>query len=486
MKITTNVNALKVAQQIKSNDKDMDKTIGRLSTGKRLEHSVDNIAHLARSSKSLTQVKALNQVIKSSNDAVGMLQTAESGLQNIETILYRLKEISVQAASETNSSSDREAINVETKLLVNQIDTIVKVTEWNGKDLLGGTVIDEKITTSITSPLANQLSITLAGSTVSDLFDYTAPTFKNGDFSNGTDNWTVSESQIKFGQNEESGSTVVGGYLSAIDSTPTAATGNQTSRGDDYAPSSATYNSELISQSLRLYSSMTTSSGGDVVHGPYLVSNEPTYIESGRTVSFDWRAQGGDDAYDVYAYLLNTETGATIELLNETGSGTTDSGWETQTLEISETGNYKFIFASGTFDETFGSAAGASLYLDNIAVTGASTYIPDYGDVISNLTKDSANLSITKVDAALDKIIERRSYIGAKLSRIDSAIDKLSAYTANVKGALSSLENTDYAAESAALAKAQILREAGIAAITSAKTSAKDVLALLKISSKPS
>jgi flagellin len=119
-------------------------------------------------------------------------------------------------------------------------------------------------------------------------------------------------------------------------------------------------------------------------------------------------------------------------------------------------------------------------------VTGASTYIPDYGDVISNLTKDSANLSITKVDAALDKIIERRSYIGAKLSRIDSAIDKLSAYTANVKGALSSLENTDYAAESAALAKAQILREAGIAAITSAKTSAKDVLALLKISSKPS
>lgn len=225
---------------------------------------------------------------------------------------------------------------------------------------------------------------------------------------------------------------------------------------------------------------MTTSAGGDIVHGPYIVSNEAVYIESGRSVNFDWRAQGGSDAYDVYAYLLNTDTGATIELLNETGSGTADSGWSTETLEVNVTGNYKFVFTSGTFDETFGQAAGASLYLDNISVTGASTTLSDYGQVLSNLTTDSANTSITKIDTALEKVITQRSYIGAKLSRLESVINNLSIHSTNVNANFSKLENADYATESSALAKAQILREAGMAALTFSKATPKAVLDLLK------
>ena len=115
---------------------------------------------------------------------------------------------------------------------------------------------------------------------------------------------------------------------------------------------------------------MTTSSGGDVVHGPYVVSKDSVFISAGSTVSFDWRAQGGSDAYDVFAYILDVNSGRTVELLNLTGSETQDSGWSTVTHTLANEGNYKFVFASGTFDESFGKAAGASLFIDNIEVSG--------------------------------------------------------------------------------------------------------------------
>ena len=480
MELNTNLNALRATNAIKSQSHAMDIATNRLSTGSKLDQSFENLAELLKSSKSLENKNALGQVIKASTDAVSLLQTAEGGLKDIQEILYRLKAISVQAASETYSSSDRIAINMETKFLLNQIDTTTSITEWNGRKLLEGAVTNETILTSANTNSSDNLSLTLANSTVTGLFDYIAPTFKNGDFTSGTDNWDVVAGQLKLGQNGVAGETTVAGFPSAIDASPTASTGGQTSRGDDFAPSSASYNSDLVNGALRLYSNMTTSAGGDIVHGPYIVSNDSVYIQSGRSVSFDWRAQGGSDAYDVYAYVLNTDTGETIELLNETGSGTADSGWQTQVREIQTSGNYKFIFSSGTFDETFGMAAGASLYLDNIKVTGENTYVSDYGQVLSNLDTASANVSITKIDSALEKVIDQRSHIGAHLGRLENSINYVSTLFSSFSADLNRLENADYAAESTALAKSRILHEAGMAVLTLSKASPKIVLDLLK------
>ena len=94
MHITTNLNALKITQELKSNENDLGKVINRISTGKNLDHSADNLAHILTSSKSLSDLKALNQVTENANDGVGLLQTAEGGLKEIQGILYRLKEIS--------------------------------------------------------------------------------------------------------------------------------------------------------------------------------------------------------------------------------------------------------------------------------------------------------------------------------------------------------------------------------------------------------
>ena len=117
----------------------------------------------------------------------------------------------------------------------------------------------------------------------------------------------------------------------------------------------------------RLFSNMVIPNG-DVVHGPYLISDNSVSLTVGDDVEFDFRAMGGGDAYDVYAYLLETSTGNTIELLNETGVGNSDTGIINVSNRVTTSGNYKFVFVSGTFDETFGTVAGASLYVDNVDV----------------------------------------------------------------------------------------------------------------------
>jgi flagellin-like hook-associated protein FlgL len=233
--------------------------------------------------------------------------------------------------------------------------------------------------------------------------DGEAKTFTNGDFSSSSvsvngnvasiDGWDIHLEQVKLGSLGATGPSTVAGYATPSDSTPTPTNGGRTSRGDQNAPRSASYNYSVDGSSLRMYSNMTTASGGDVVHGPYVVSKEPVYVAAGSDLSFEWRAQGGSDAFDVYAYALNTDTGETINLLNQTGSGRNDSGWQTVNVEIPTTGNYKFVFVSGTFDETFGLAAGASLYIDNVNV-GAAPGALSYSQLLANLTEAGSLTSI--------------------------------------------------------------------------------------------
>ena len=232
--------------------------------------------------------------------------------------------------------------------------------------------------------------------------DGEAKTFTNGDFSSSSvsvngnvasiDGWDIHLEQVKLGSLGATGPSTVAGYATPSDSTPTPTNGGRTSRGDQNAPRSASYNYSVNGSTLRMYSNARVY-GGDVLHGPYVVSKEPVYVAAGSDLSFDWRAQGGGDAFDVYAYALNTDTGETINLLNQTGSGTNDSGWQTVNVEIPTTGNYKFVFVSGTFDETFGLAAGASLYIDNVNV-GAAPGALSYSQLLANLTEAGSLTSI--------------------------------------------------------------------------------------------
>lgn len=127
-------------------------------------------------------------------------------------------------------------------------------------------------------------------------------------------------------------------------------------------------------RSMRLYHSNGSSVSYAIIHGPYLVCdvNNTTSLEAGDIIKFYWKAQGGGDAYDIYAYLLNVNNGATIQLANATGdSAGATTAWTqvTRTITAAQSGTYKFVFVSGTYDFTGGTVLGASLYVTNVDVT---------------------------------------------------------------------------------------------------------------------
>lgn len=116
---------------------------------------------------------------------------------------------------------------------------------------------------------------------------------------------------------------------------------------------------------------------GAYLHGPYLVSTDPTPLYNGDTATFYWKAQGGQDAYSIFSYLLNTTTGSTITMINQTGTnGSASTPWASVSHTINTSGgdaagNYKFAFISGSWDQTAGGLTGASLYITDIVITRA-------------------------------------------------------------------------------------------------------------------
>lgn len=198
--------------------------------------------------------------------------------------------------------------------------------------------------------------------------------FENGDFDdiNGTTNgtltsipgWDIYREQVRLGQGVTPGSTIIAGYPTAIDPTNPI-----NSPGDDAIQSRISYSSEFVDGGVRLLSDGTSVNRYDVVHGPYIVSKDPVYIAPDANVSFKWKAANGTDNFDVFGYLLNTATGDTIPLLDATGRF---QDWTTSTTKIGadQGGEYKFVFVSGTFDATGGTVTGASLYIDDVTITG--------------------------------------------------------------------------------------------------------------------
>lgn len=114
-------------------------TLNKLSSGNRIVKSADDAAGLAISEKLKAQVRGLKQAERNANDGISMIQTAEGGLSEISNILTRMRELSVQAASDTVGQQERQFSNLEYQNLKQEIERISQVTEFNGRKLLDGT-----------------------------------------------------------------------------------------------------------------------------------------------------------------------------------------------------------------------------------------------------------------------------------------------------------------------------------------------------------
>jgi len=133
--INTNHLAVLASNSLARNERSMATSMERLSTGLRINSSKDDAAGLAIASKMTSQIRGLNQAVRNANDAISMLQTAEGALVEIGNMQQRMRELAVQAASDTNVSEDRTALDSEFQALEAEIIRIGTDTEWNGTDV---------------------------------------------------------------------------------------------------------------------------------------------------------------------------------------------------------------------------------------------------------------------------------------------------------------------------------------------------------------
>ena len=137
--INTNISATVTSNALAKNERSLQQTMERLSTGKRINSASDDAAGLAIASKLTSQVNGLNQAARNANDAISMIQTADGAAIEIGNMLQRMRELAVQATNGTNTSSDVDNLNIEFAALADEIDRIVNATEWNGMAILDGT-----------------------------------------------------------------------------------------------------------------------------------------------------------------------------------------------------------------------------------------------------------------------------------------------------------------------------------------------------------
>ena len=138
MKVNSNIQAMIAANVLKNNESRFSASTERMSSGYKINRAKDNPAGMAITNRMHSQLESLNRANQNSSNAVNVIQTAEGALSEIQDMLQRMKELSIQSANGTNTTADRAAIHSEVDQLTQEILRISKQTEYNSQKLLNG------------------------------------------------------------------------------------------------------------------------------------------------------------------------------------------------------------------------------------------------------------------------------------------------------------------------------------------------------------
>ncbi len=149
MRINTNVTSIAAQRTLGNTNQSQASTLGKLSSGTRIVRASDDAAGLAISEKLKAHIRGTQQAERNANDGISMIQIAEGGLNEVSNILVRLRELSVQAASDTIGDTERKFTDLEYQNLISEVERIAQVTDFNGMKLLNGDAAEYDIQVGI-------------------------------------------------------------------------------------------------------------------------------------------------------------------------------------------------------------------------------------------------------------------------------------------------------------------------------------------------
>jgi len=134
--INTNVKSLVAQNALTTNNRSLEVSMEQLSTGKRINSAQDDAAGFAIAQKMTAQIRGLNQAVRNAGDAISLVQTAEGALVEVNNMLQRMRELSVQSATDSNVATDKQALHNEFNQLRLEINRVATNTQWNGRNIL--------------------------------------------------------------------------------------------------------------------------------------------------------------------------------------------------------------------------------------------------------------------------------------------------------------------------------------------------------------
>ena len=451
--INTNILSLTAQRNLNRNQSNMAVSMQRLSSGLRINSAKDDAAGLAISERFTTQIRGLNQAIRNANDGVSFAQTAEGALSTVGDSLQRIRELSVQSINDTNSSSDRQALNNEVSQLIAEINRVSSSTQFNGQNILDGSL-----------------------STL---------TFQVGANQNQTISVTGVDSRgAALGAAYDTGTAILSSAITAMTDITLNGIAVDLTTSTTVSDVVTAINNGYASHGVQALRDTTITTAALTVAAVTSTAVPSTVTLNGVTVSFS--NVTGADATSIAAQLNNftTQTGVTAAVVATGTAGTitlTSSADIAVTADAgavvggAETYNRGIVLATDVGSTiTVGGTDAAALGLDAIAVVDNTV------NGIDVLTGANANASLLVLDFALQQVSGLRSELGAVQTRFESTISNLEVTAENMTSARSRIRDTDFAKETADLTRVQILQQAGIAMLAQANAQPQSVLALLQ------
>ncbi len=461
MKINNNISAFYTNKYLNKANSEMEKALERISSGYRINRAADDAAGMAISTKMKTQIAALEQANRNSADAVSVIQIAEGALGEVQSMLQRTRELSVQGANDTLSVDDSAAIQAEVDQLKKEIDRVSTITEYNTKPLLDGSA-DRKVLSSNKKINLHYFS------------DEVEPQeYKVKVTQSATKATYIAPSVVQ-------GTTCPGGSLSINGTAVVIAPGTSVDAVLDKVKN--------LCDTMDI--SLSTEGGSLLGAGSKLVLSNKSY-----GASYEVNLKDSDPAMLTYLGLDSEAvvTGIDAKISKEKGfsnTATVLTDGETVTITDKEGFKMKFNVGDAAVDTevtfTLLDAGPMNIQVGTAEHQAMSIRIPKTDtsslgiDKVSVRNQFSAEKSITKVDDAISQISAIRAKLGAYQNRLEQTMTNLEGASLNTTEALSRISDTDIAEEMTEYTQKSVLVQAASSMLAQANEKPQQVLALLQ------
>ncbi len=456
LSIRTNVASLGAQRQLSTTQEALTASLSRLSSGFRITRAADDAAGLGISTRLESRIRSGNQAIRNANDGLSIVQSAEAGLDQDATILTRLRELAMQAASDGVGASERGFVDREAQQLISELERVAQTSEFNGVKLLDG------------GSRTLDFHVGVDGS-ANDVISFRTLDATKGSGFMGAAAFSYVQDMAANGWSDAAASTVAqssaGGVANATAAQEAAGAAHEIFLVGMYTAGGSLFPDPVTDPALQAAGSelvAATRNGGTggnallaAAYGAYT-----TAITGGQSVS-----QAQDAATTAAEAAANA---AGITGFNGASAGIAAG--------VAAAHVFAGAFAGVTGAAPSGTPAAGAARTAALAALAGAYPAPAAGQAVGGLavagltltTKDGARQALGVLDAALDQVSGDRATLGATGNRLQAVVATVQATTEALAAANGRIKDVDVAEETSRMARSQILAQAGVSVLAQA------------------